>query len=355
MTLYDRQRWPTVIIYNPADGVYTNNTAAKTKRRICHANQQSTKQSTERERKKKTGFASILLSVLLLATTPMAAHAVTGGPGDDTFFFAGTVGPVNTTLISPAGVSVSVNGTFNVNNTTYDGLGGNDTLFMTNTEDFLQAPDVANIERFIAGNGNDVIDLTGLSDSDMVLLGGAGADILFSGNLNDTVLGASGNDLIEGGDGVDFLGGEADNDTLRGGGGDDTLDGGTGNDILEGGTGSDTYVAGTGNDTIIENASSELNIIQLPPFIIFTDLFFGFMGNNLDITVGAVGSISIQDQYAFSNSGIDTLKFSDSSTFDLRTIQGPGPGPAPVPEPSTMILLGTGLAGIIAWRKKKTA
>jgi len=31
------------------------------------------------------------------------------------------------------------------------------------------------------------------------------------------------------------------------------------------------------------------------------------------------------------------------------------PNPNPVPEPSTMILLGTGLAGIVAWRRKQAA
>lgn len=48
---------------------------------------------------------------------------------------------------------------------------------MTNFADFLQVPDVANIELFIANSGNDVI-----------ILGGIGDDILFGGSLNDTLL-----------------------------------------------------------------------------------------------------------------------------------------------------------------------
>ncbi len=43
-------------------------------------------------------------------------------------------------------------------------------------------------------------------------------------------------------------------------------------------------------------------------------------------------------------------------TAELST-PGPGPGPAPIPEPSTMLLLGSGLAGLAFWRLrgKKTA
>ncbi len=37
-----------------------------------------------------------------------------------------------------------------------------------------------------------------------------------------------------------------------------------------------------------------------------------------------------------------------------EVVGGPGPGPAPIPEPSTVILFGTGLAGLAAWRMKKT-
>ncbi|GJL50972.1 MAG: hypothetical protein NPIRA01_21990 [Nitrospirales bacterium] len=38
-------------------------------------------------------------------------------------------------------------------------------------------------------------------------------------------------------------------------------------------------------------------------------------------------------------------------TQDLNGGGGPGPGPAPIPEPSTMLLLGSGLAGLIGWRR----
>lgn len=43
----------------------------------------------------------------------------------------------------------------------------------------------------------------------------------------------------------------------------------------------------------------------------------------------------------------------DNVTYDLVNPVNPGPGPAPVPEPSTMILLGSGLVGLVTWRLRK--
>ncbi|MDH5575660.1 MAG: PEP-CTERM sorting domain-containing protein [Nitrospirota bacterium] len=40
-------------------------------------------------------------------------------------------------------------------------------------------------------------------------------------------------------------------------------------------------------------------------------------------------------------------------TAELST-PGPGPGPASIPEPSTMLLFGSGLAGLAAWRYRKS-
>ncbi len=255
---------------------------------------------------------------------------------DDTIFFFGTLGQLTTTLVNAYSGEIIeiVNETKNVNSFIYDGLGGTDTLFMTNAGDALFIEDdmgnqvVSNIEVFLAGNGGDIIDLssTNFSLGDIVILGGAGNDILWANVGNDTVLGGAGEDILDGGPGDDFLGGEAGNDIINGGDGNDTLDGGTEDDILIGGTGDDTYVAGTGNDTVIEASSSDTNVIELPPGIVFSNLAFVTNGNNLEITVGGVGTIIIQGQFDAADSGIDTLEFSNGTTFDLRTIQGPPQG-----------------------------
>ncbi|NFV79014.1 tandem-95 repeat protein, partial [Magnetospirillum aberrantis] len=69
---------------------------------------------------------------------------------------------------------------------------------------------------------------------------------------SDTVDGGAGNDLIYTGNGDDLLIGGSGNDTLYGEAGNDTLIGGTGDDVMYGGDGSDTFLFDfdSGHDTV---------------------------------------------------------------------------------------------------------
>lgn len=119
----------------------------------------------------------------------------------------------------------------NINTGTYDGLGGTDTVFMTNVGDALFITDgignvtLTNIERILAGNGGDVIQLssTTILVGDLTIDGGHANDIIWSNAGNDVINGAQGDDILDGGPGVD---------TIHGGLGTDRLGGGDDNDVL---------------------------------------------------------------------------------------------------------------------------
>lgn len=164
---------------------------------------------------------------------------------DDFIFFSGTLGQINTTLTNPySSRSYLLDDEYNINNSSYDGGDGEDTLLLSSLGDFLTITNdfgvqlVKNIEVFFAGNGGDVINL---ADSDIVygdvtILGGGGDDILWGNVGNDSINGSSGNDIIDGGPGWDDLVGGTGNDQIFGGEGDDVLQGNDGDDILYGGT-----------------------------------------------------------------------------------------------------------------------
>ncbi|MEM7679714.1 MAG: FecR domain-containing protein, partial [Pseudomonadota bacterium] len=78
------------------------------------------------------------------------------------------------------------------------------------------------VRTYEGGQGDDIFDLTGLTD---------GSGVTFYGN--------DGNDIIKVADGFN---------TLNGGAGDDTIFGGVGNDIIEDGLGRDNIYGGAGND-----------------------------------------------------------------------------------------------------------
>ena len=173
---------------------------------------------------------------------------------------------------------------------------GNDALILNDTlspVNGLYTPRIAFIEVVKAGDGNDVVDLSG----------GAG-----HGDID-----------IYGGEGNDILSSSYGDDALFGDEGDDTLFGSTGSDVLQGGTDNDTYLfnLGDGNDTIIETSGTDG--ISFGSGLVFDDLTLTISGSDLLIGYGA-DTITIHNHFASDFSGrVEGLTFDDGSTFDLST------------------------------------
>lgn len=139
-----------------------------------------------------------------------------------------------------------------------EGMGGDDTIILGGA---------ANSDCLLSGDdGNDVItvysDVPGVS-----IKGGNGNDSIIGGSGNDTIYGNWGSDTIRGGAGDDSIMGGLDADSLAGGSGNDQLYGGTGTDAIAGGAGND-YIDGrgkadtlhgdAGNDTIYGKAGNDV-------------------------------------------------------------------------------------------------
>ena len=242
--------------------------------------------------------------------------------GNDFITFSGSMQQLTVTLVNAySGYTISIDDEKRLNNDSYDGLGGTDTLFMTSAGDALFIDDGAgnqvfnNIETILAGNGGDIIDLahaTMTVNNGVNIIGAAGDDILWGNIGDDTLTGANGEDILDGGPGHDSLNGGADND------------------YLSGGAGEDVYIfSGTdfGDDTLVEAASSEINTIKFTNAVTQGDITFQFSGNDLILNAGSFGTITIVGQYDGGGAGIDTIEFNDGSTFDLRSVDIPNVDP----------------------------
>ncbi|MHB1076707.1 beta strand repeat-containing protein [Thiobacillus sp.] len=160
-------------------------------------------------------------------------------------------------------------------------------------------------------NGTNLDDYISGFGGDDTLLGGSGNDVLDGGTGSDALSGDVGNDTLYGGDGID---------TLYGGAGDDVLAGGTSNDVLQGGLGNDAYVfnLGDGEDQVIDSAGTD--VLRFGLGIAQGDLTFSKFGVSLRIALpGGTDAVVLKDWFTGINT-VNTLQFSDGSTFDLGSI-----------------------------------
>ena len=168
---------------------------------------------------------------------------------------------------------------------TITGSDEGDTIGVTESGDTLRVRRNGTLETFdadgvdaiqiLGGDGNDVIDFTGI-DIDTYVDAGAGNDYVTGGAGDDTISGGAGKDTLYGGDGNDRINGDGTADHLYGQGGDDRLYGGAANDLLDGGGGVDHLYGGDNNDTLLGGGSNDKLYGQAG-----NDLLQGQAGNDL--------------------------------------------------------------------------
>ncbi len=153
-------------------------------------------------------------------------------------------------------------------------------------DDLISTGDDA--DTIVGGTGNDTIDAgidadkVTAGEGDDSVIGGEGSDTLKGGDGADTIYGGldpslpdelniqngpegdpeedNGRDLIDGGAGDDVLFGQDDDDTIFGGEGDDIIDGGIDNDSIFGGDGDDALTGGIGDDNVSGGDGADLII-----------------------------------------------------------------------------------------------
>ena len=196
------------------------------------------------------GSASTTISI-----NDFPALTLNGGAGIDTYYGANLADIIN-------------------------GNGGNDVLFGNGGADQIDGGTGADAmnggegdDRFavddvgdtvIGGGGVDLVNVSAASftladDTENLTYTGSGAFTGFGGATANSITGGTLNDVLKGRDGDDVLNGGDGVDTLAGGAGLDTLNGGEGNDNLTGGAGVDTLNGGGGDDTLVVEDSGDIS------------------------------------------------------------------------------------------------
>ncbi|MGJ3493617.1 Cyclolysin [Piscirickettsia salmonis] len=192
------------------------------------------------------------------------------------------------------------------------------------TLDWGGREEIASIEEFNTGAGDDIVDLASyryeygdtvmnLGEGSDVGWGNIGEDQIFGGAGNDWLAGNSGNDLLKGGLGDDRLEGNAGDDEIHVGQGDDIAMGHTGNDLFvfnldEGNLGQNWVSGGEGEDSLQLSGSGGQNWVL--------HVENGGDGEVIHGTTGEAGQYGAEGGLSFSGSitfedGQSKVQFSD--------------------------------------------
>jgi hypothetical protein len=204
-------------------------------------------------------------------------------------------------------------------------------------------------DTIFGGSGDNVID-SGIDNDEVTttfgndfIVTGEGADKVSSGAGNDTIYGGldpsfpdelnvpddgsgpfgadpdteNGRDSIEAGAGQDLVFGQDDDDTIRGGGGADTLDGGIDDDSIFGDAGQDDLIGGQGADTMFGGADRDEFLIDNREDAFGDEIDGGTDGNDVDtLDLRGLGKFEIV------NETVDADGDSTSGTVNFLAADG---------------------------------
>jgi Ca2+-binding RTX toxin-like protein len=166
-----------------------------------------------------------------------------------------------------------------------------------------------------------------------VISGAVGNDVIYAHGGNDTVEGNEGNDGLYGETGNDLLRGGAGRDYLAGGDGNDILDGGIDDDQLVGGEGADTYRFGRsdGKDTINNYDTgiagvNPVDTIELGANIAPTDIEVRRTAwNELVLSIKGTNDVLTVSQFFVDDGSspyaVDQIIFANGTVWDVATIK----------------------------------
>ncbi len=219
-------------------------------------------------------------------------------------------------------------------------------------------------QNFVTGNALDnFISMVGRGQTGFRLDGGAGADTMVGGVLNDTYVidnagdivreeSNAGRDLVQssisttlganlenleltgmamingtGNSFNNFITGNSSNNELDGDAGNDSLLGGFGDDTLVGGSGSDTYVFNRdeGQDQIENEArdsASAVDTLEFGTGITAASVWLQRFNDDLVVTLGWHNNVVIKKHFASDGSAaIDQIRFADRTLWNALEIE----------------------------------